>query len=235
MAVAHVSTTAYEQTTLAASKTIASYTVSSGSDRCLVIPVAIETNSRTVSGITFNASENFVFKEVDTYAGGITYRVEWWYLVNPSVTTANIVISISGGTARFSGGIHQLTGVDQTTPLGTSVSSGAATANASVTVADGTTGDLVLDILQETAGVATVGAGQTLLYDNTGLSIAFTHGSREAGASSVAMSWTHGAAERLLSAINVFQVTAESSTVAQRIPAFSQLGDGGKMIGLRYV
>lgn len=207
-AVAHVATTAYEQTTLASSKTLASYVVGAGSDRAIVCFVAFETNSRTVSGITYNTSENFTFKSAHTYAGGITYRIEVWHLVNPSVTTANLVISIAGGTASFSGGCTNVTGADQTTPLGTAVASGAATANPSVTVADGATGDLVLDCLQETNGVATAGAGQTNLYNNTAMGVAFTRGSREAGAASVAMSWTMGAAERLLVGINVRQATA---------------------------
>lgn len=236
MAVAHVSTTAYEQTTNAASKTIASYVVSSGSNRALIVTVALEVDARTVSGITFNTTEAFTLKSAHTYTpgSGPQFRIEVWRLLAPSVTTASIVISLAGGTATFSGGVHQLTGVDQTTPLGTAVTSGAATANPSVTVADGSTGDLVLDILQESVGVATVGAGQTLGYDNTGLSFYFTHGSREAGAASVAMSWTMSAGERHLVAINIFQVSTPA-VVDHLLPAFSQLAGGGKMIGRRYV
>lgn len=219
MAVAHVSTTAYQQTTLASSHTISSYAVSSGSNRALVVTVAIETNSRTVSGITFNTSEAFTLKSTHTHTPGAgpLFRVEIWHLVAPSVTTADIVISLSGGTAKFSGGVTQATGVDQTTPLGTAVESGAATANPSVTVTDGATGDLVLDILHEAAGTATAGAGQTSRYDNIGLEFYFTHGSTEPGASSVTMSWTMAAAERLLVAINIRQVSTAATLWAQSL------------------
>lgn len=206
-AVALVSSAEVLQTTLASSKT-QSVTVSSGTDRCLVIPVALEVDSRTVSGITFNGSESFVKKSDHTYSTGPPeMRTEFWYLINPSVTTANVVISIAGGTARFAGAIFYVTGCHQTRTLGTAVTSTGTGANASVAVTDGATGDLVIDIIEDGAGDADpVGSGQTLV-GYTVLDSYAVGTSSEAGGSSVTMSWTQTSAARHLAAINIFQAT----------------------------
>lgn len=225
-AVVVVSTAEVLQATLAASKT-QSVTVSAGSDRCLVVPVAFDLDGRTVSGITFNGSENFVKKSDHTYVTGApSMRTEFWYLINPTVTTANVVISIAGGTARFAGAVFAVTGCHQTTPLGTAVTSGSGTANASVTVADGATGDLVIDLIQDGAGDADpVGAGQTQV-GYTVLDVYAIGTSYEAGAASVAMSWTNTAAERHLAAINIFQASGSPPPADPPIGTFNLLGVG---------
>ena len=220
-AVAHQTTTGYTQSTLANSKT-QSFTVSSGSNLCLIVTVGIETASRTVSGITFNGVALTKKSDHSYLTPTPPIRSEIWYLVNPAVTSANVVITIaSSQTAIFSGGITSVTGCHQTTPLGTAVESGATAANPSVTVTDGATGDLVLDFLVENWGAVTVGAGQTVRFDNGCLTAFCYHGSTEPGAASVTMSWTHSSADRLLVGINIFQATGttdETFGFRKRLP-----------------
>jgi hypothetical protein len=229
VAVSQVSVTAYTVPAAASSKT-QSLTISSGSARAIICTVAFETNSRSVSSIVFNGSENFTKKSEHSYtpSSGPVFRTEIWYLLNPTVTTANAVISISGGTARFAGAFHYCTGVDSTTPLGTAVTSGASTANPSVTVSDGTTGDLVIDILSDAWGSATAGAGQTQHYYNTLTNYGYG-GSSEAGASSVTMSWTLSASERHLVAINIKADTASSVSRTPTVGASDLAGVAGRM------
>ena len=209
MAVARDAQQGYQQTSLASSKTV-SHTCT-GSDRLLLVTVMLEVNSRSVSGITYNGVALTKLGDV-TFSPGPDMRGEIWYLVAPATGANNVVISIAGGTATFSGGIHSFTGVDQTTPTGAFASNSGTSTAPSLGIAS-TSGDLVVDALQEGWGSVTVGGGQTLEYDNTSLTFYFTHGSTEPGAPSVTMSWTIvGSAAWQLIGCNVKQVSAGGGT-----------------------
>lgn len=190
MAVPIDAATAYQQTTLASSKTQA-HTVASGSNRGLVVLVAIETASRTVSGITYNGV-SLSNIGVDGHSGFSSLRMEAWKLAAPATGTNNVVISIAGGTARFSGAIYSASNVDQTDVVNGTITSaeGAPGSNPSMNV-NTVAGELVVDLVSEDAGTATAGAGQTQAVDNTGMSLAFTHSSHEtASGATTTMSWT---------------------------------------------
>lgn len=190
MAVTFDAVTGWQQTTLASSKTQA-HTVGAGSNRGMVVLVAIETASRTVSGITYNGV-SLTNIGVDDHSGFSTLRVEAWKLAAPATGTNNVVISIAGGTARFSGGIYSCSNVDQTDVVNGTITSaeGSPSSNPSMNVTT-VSGELVVDLVSEDAGSATAGAGQTKDYDNTSMTLAFTHGSREAATgTTTTMSWT---------------------------------------------
>lgn len=126
----------------------ASTTVSSGSDRLLVCRVSFETAANAVSGIVFNTSETFT--KLDHSAASSFSRVEIWYLVNPTVTTANVVAT-SAGSIHWAIAVEVFTGADQTTPLETaakgSADSGTSTSRTATGFASGewTTDMLSLD------------------------------------------------------------------------------------------
>lgn len=213
MAVAHIQTVGFDQSTVASLHTISSFTVSAGANRALIAMVGIEVEGRTVSGITWNGSENFTVKSTHTGTTGTPdSRVEIWHLVAPTETTADIVIALAGGTATFSGGVTYATGVHQVTPLGLAATSDGSTANPAVNVTDSAVGDLVIDLLHDSFGDGVAGAGQTGRYDNTAQTSYFSHGSTEPGAASVTMSWTQSGSPRHLVAINVRQVAAAQSS-----------------------
>lgn len=209
-AVAWQSTTAFINPTADTSHT-ESVTVSSGSDLAMVVSVGIEDATNTVSSITYNGTN---LTHHSRHACSPVSTIEWWYLVNPTVTTANVVITVTGAE-QFTGGVTVVTGAHQTTPLGTVTYNGtgstcATTANPSITVTDGATGDLVIDHLMESQGSHTVGAGQTERFNNACQNSYCSTGSTEAGGSSVTMSWTLGAGDRQQSAVNIFQAAAGS-------------------------
>lgn len=206
-AVAHQSSTAFTNTPADTSHT-QSVTVSTGSDLVMVVAVGIEDETNTVSSITFNGSALTFHSR---HACSPVSTLEWWYMVNPTVTTANVVVTVTG-SEQFSGGVMVFTGAKQTSPLGTPTYNGSGGtcgtgANPSITLTDGTTGDMAIDLFMESAGSVTVGAGQTERWANSCLSSYCSHGSTEAGAASVTMSWTMGATDRHLSAVTLFQAT----------------------------
>jgi hypothetical protein len=221
-AVVHQSTTTFLNNIADTSHT-ESVTVSSGSNRVLIVGVGIEDAANTVSTLT-NDGTGLTFHS--RHACTPVSTIEWWYQINPPVATANVVITLSG-SEQFSGGITVVTGAHQTTPLGTAVYADAggtcgSAANPSVTITDGATGDLVIDLVMESLGGNTVGAGQTERYANTCLASYCAHGSTEPGASSVTMSWTQGASDRHLGAVNIFQ----SAGGAAPVPSGALLGVG---------
>lgn len=170
-----------------------SHTVS-GSNRYLACGVAVQNPSRTVTSITFNgvaltslASEN---NDTDPTRQS---RAEYWYLIAPDATTANVVVTISSATAVAAGCVS-LTGVHQTSPHGTPATSEGDGATTNVDVAS-MVGSLVLDVTSIRVGTTTItqGAGQTQYVNQlsaSGVGNATLGMSAEAGASTTSMGWT---------------------------------------------
>lgn len=137
-----------------------------GADRILMVGVMIRNNTnQTVTSVTYGAAS---LSQVSGSAvnNGNNVRVEWWYLPNPTVGTANIRVSLSGNARVVVGGIS-LTGVEQTNPIdavGTNTGSCvlcSATPTANVTTLSDN--DWVIDAVawRQTTNTATPGAGQT--------------------------------------------------------------------------
>lgn len=175
------------------SVTISSYTVAAGNNRLLIVGISVvndgQAGALAISSVTFNsvALTQVCNANVSDDSRSWIYR-----LIAPDVTTANIVVTFGAATAEWiSVGAANFTGVDQTTPCGTCASDtdDNTTYSASVTSA---TNDIVVDVFTTENGTsATVGAGQTANWNNAiGSSGGSGSSSREAGASSVTMSWT---------------------------------------------
>lgn len=107
----------------ASSYTLGSYAVGSGSNRVLEVTVSLlrsNENGITVDGVTFGG---VALTEGDRSTGISTSRSNYvgvWYLVNPSVSTANIVVTPSATMAGCIISAVTLYGVHQTIPTGDS-------------------------------------------------------------------------------------------------------------------
>lgn len=99
-----------------------SYAVASGTDRVLVVMMTAQYNNLggfTASATYDGAAMSEVVTDIQTLTSPQRYwRSSIWYLVNPPVGTANIVISLSVIMPMFIMGAITLHGVSQTAPLG---------------------------------------------------------------------------------------------------------------------
>ena len=161
MAIAH-SNTSTAVNGGANSTTISSFAVS-GTDPVLVVKVALRDTTDTVTGVTFNTSE--IFEEVGNDRNGDAHS-GMWVLKNPTATTADVVISLSGSSRHVSA-CSLYTGVDDNTPI-----RAAATATGNGTDAAPTvdvvsiSGEMVIDSLsQVSAGPDTATGDHTERHD----------------------------------------------------------------------
>jgi hypothetical protein len=164
-----------------------SHTVGSGSNRYLIVGVSYWASAFPVSSITYNGTNL-------TYLGGTNNNVdgaELWGLANPASGTHNIVVTMSAGGMEIGAGATSWTNVNQTTPTGTVVTAQSTSGNASLTI-NGTTGDLIVDVLaHEDGNTAVVNGAQTEQWNffapgqTTG-----AMSSRAASNSNSTMSWT---------------------------------------------
>jgi hypothetical protein len=169
-------------------RTLPSFVVGNHTDRVLLAFMASYSSSEpheTHDSVVFNTTEGFT-KVADVLQGNNDFRVTMWRLLNPTVTTANIVATASGSISQALM-VLSLYDVDQTTPLGTPATDTALTGEPSITFA-GVAADLGIDCSLSEYGVTGHGAGQTEnAIENTGWG--FTS-SRKAGGTSITMTET---------------------------------------------
>lgn len=162
----------------------------SGSDRALFVG-AQESGGIGLSGITYNG---VAMTEQWDIADAFSFRIAGATLVNPASGTNTVVITWDDVTTGR-GVAVSLTGVDQTTPVGTAAT---ATGNSS-TISRAVTSaadELVVDCahMSDFGETMTVGAGQTERMNEQNWFGGFGNSlvSTEPGAASVTMSWTTG-------------------------------------------
>lgn len=184
MAIAH-STTTTATAANASSTTISSFVVT-GTDPVLVVKVATK-GTVTVTGVTWNGSENFT--EVITDING-NARSTLLVLPNPTATTANVVVSLSGNSRHVSA-VSLYTGVDQVAAIrsGTANSANGTNDNPSTSVT-GVSGDMNVDSMcQVSAGPDTISAQSGTSRSDT----AATGGGTDTRGSSQELAATGGA------------------------------------------
>jgi hypothetical protein len=162
-----------------------SYTQASGGNGLLVVMVSTE-GAVSHNTVTFDGQS--LTKEVDS--PGTQRRTTIWTLVNPPVTTANIVVSI--GNADVSMIATSWIDVNQTTPVSNSAVNSGNSATPSVVV-NSAAGELVLDNFSHNndGNDPVVGAGQTELADVSVIGDFRSAASREDGAApNVTMDWS---------------------------------------------
>jgi len=126
------------------SLTISSFTVADNANKILIVSTGTYNGSPTVSGVTWNgASESFT--KAVSLAGN--YDVEIWYLVNPTATTDDVVVTFSDSTAGNRGaGVYSFYNVDQTSPIGvTNTVVGGTTTSPNGTITPTTEGSMIVD------------------------------------------------------------------------------------------
>lgn len=147
----------------ATTRTLASVVVAAGSNLCLAVCVQMEATASAVSGITFNS---VALTKLDSQVGASFSRSEIWYLINPTVTTANVVVTHTSSDHSVVGALVA-SGVDQVTGLRTAAKSTGSSTSVTNTVVGVGVDDLVFDSLciDGTGHLTAPGAGQTEQWD----------------------------------------------------------------------
>jgi hypothetical protein len=216
----------------------ASFTVSSGTDLMLTVgvsgwsPAAVD----TVTGVTYGGVA--LTRRAQVKNNGDDFA-DIWCLVNPTVGTANVVVTCSSGT-QIVAGISCWSGVHQTTAPTSATATGDSTATAPSLTISSATGDLVLDTVafySSSSGAMSVGAGQTSRWNvDNGSANDSGCGSTEAGAASVTMSWSRGNTNNAfwsIVAVNLPQstgVSGISGTSAVTLGAATLTGAGALVV-----
>jgi hypothetical protein len=154
----------------ATSITISAFVVGSGANRCIYLGVSQWKAADTAPTAVFNGTENFVVHDSVTIAeAGGTRRVTILKLVDPTVTTANIVVSWASAVDEAVCGATSWNGVDQANPFSAAVkNSGSAAGSSSINIPN-TAGDVVHDTASwdGPAGAAVGTANQTSRWKTT--------------------------------------------------------------------
>lgn len=157
-----------------------------GIDTLLVVSVATE-DDPTHDSVTFNGVS--MTKQVDQL-NGTTRRITMWTLVDPDVTTANIVVTL--GSAGDVGIVAtSWENVDQVTPVNASAGNSGSSTTPSVVV-NSASGERVIDAFNhDSLNDPTVGAGQSELADIEVTGDFRTASSHQDGAApNVTMDWS---------------------------------------------
>src|SRR5262245_42700704 len=139
-----------------------SHTVASGTK---ILLLGISSWQQQISTVTWNTSENLSLVTGTRVPSG-DVRSEYWYLLNPTATTANIVITPASST-WLSAGAQNWTGVDTGTPFSNGTNAGAASGQPTMNVTC-VAGAVVVDVLAWWNPVTPVeGSGQTAMWIET--------------------------------------------------------------------
>src|SRR5688572_24220878 len=169
-----------------------SHTIGVGMDRVLIVGVSVYNANKMVTSLTYGGTALTRIGFLDGGTGSNDRRMEMWRMIDPPIGTANVVVTFST-SAKAVIGAASFFGVNTTAPHGAFTSNEGNTNLATVTVPSAP-GELVIDCMavQGNATTATVGAGQTQLWNDytrsVGGAVAGT-ASTEPGAASVAMTW----------------------------------------------
>jgi hypothetical protein len=149
-----------------------------------------ETGSTSITSVTYDGV-SLAKVGSDLNAGA---RIEIWKLVAPHAGTHNLIATFSNAGGGTTAGVMTFTGVDQTNPLGTFASANGDATSGSATVTS-SSGELVFGVVavKDVDQNLVPGVGQTETWDLFTGTEANGGGSTEAGAASVAMSWTWSA------------------------------------------
>lgn len=173
---------------------------------------------QTVSGITYNG---VALTQIGTAAVNGSTSAGHWRLIAPASGAHNVVVTLSADTAALMAGATTYSGVDQTTPTGTS---NTATGNSTTPTVDiaSVSGDIVVDVVAGSPvfTLDSAGAGQTAEWNisDSGAQFRRGGGSREtATTTTTTMSWSvstastwaiHGVALKAAAASNDHTGTA---------------------------
>ena len=182
-----------------------SHTVAAGTDRVLLVELAIDGLGVGVSGVTYGG----VALTQAVRATG-NHASEIWYLVAPTVGTANVVVSF-GGTTPAAAGASTYNGVDQSAPIGATATASGTGTSGSVAIASNA-GDLVVDAqIWNNNPTLTTGGSQTQLWQAAAGTSMRGVSTSEAGATSVTMSETSSSSQNWVIAAVSLQTSKASA------------------------
>ena len=139
-----------------------------------------------VSTVTYNGGS--LAQLGATGAFGTFNKTELWSGIPNATGAHNVVITWASSTANLEGGCVSFTGVDQSTPTGTTVTNTGAGTTATVTITSAS-GEMVVDGVYEDSSFDLT-ANQTLQWNDNGNLVSTNAGQQTAaGAASVVMSW----------------------------------------------
>jgi uncharacterized repeat protein (TIGR01451 family) len=181
------------QTGIAVTSLTWSHTVSNLANRVLIVGITAEDGSTIqASSVTYNGTN--LTQIASRSAGTSTYQnVSLWYLLAPSVGTANVVVTWSATMDQATAGSFVLYGIAQIAPeaSGSSYSNSGATSTNITTVADSS---YVVDMFGsgQDQGDLAPGSGQTQRFINAAGSTTSGGGSTKivGTAGTITMSWT---------------------------------------------
>ena len=138
-----------------------SHTVPSGNNRALVVTTGHQNETETVNSVTYGGVA--LAKAADQISTNT--RATLWYLLSPTVGTANVVITLSA-SKNLAALAMNLSGVSQTTPIGTAVGATGQSLTPSATVVSAPS-EWVVGALASggDAKTATANTGQSSLYN----------------------------------------------------------------------
>jgi hypothetical protein len=218
MAVAYVSDVEGEITS-ATTLTLASV-VGSGGDMLFIAVTWVGNSSQTISSVTYNGSSTGITQigtPIDPGTGRLLAR---YYLLAPS-GTADVVVTFSASVPNGQATAMVLSGVNQSSPIGTSQTASAIAGSPTTTAAaSSATGDLCVDCLMiqgNATSVAVVNGDQTPHSAQDGSGLFFHRTSSEAGAASVTMGWTWTGAAAWAHAVTPIQAAAAGGARSRQI------------------
>ena len=165
------------------------HTTPAGNNRLML--VGISQKNRTITSVTYGGTAMTLVGENISSTNG---RMHLYSLLNPTVGTANVVVTLSSNPDRgIVVGVVTLNNVNQTTPLGT-FSSASGTSLAANAIVSSAVGETVVDVATYRTNAMTVNASQSQLYNiNSGGEIKGGGMSTKPGAASVTMNWNAAA------------------------------------------
>ncbi len=176
-----------------------SHLTSAGSDRLMIVGVSFwNRNNDTVTGVTYNGT-GLTF--IGQARQGNNSRVELWALVNPTATTANVIVNFSQVIQDGAGaGVITFTGVNQTNPYGLFQSNSGNSNTASAT-AFSQPGETVLGVMaarrQDSGPVVVGGTAQWSYKTQPALNNRTAGaGATFAGAATVNLAWNMNKPDR---------------------------------------
>ena len=98
--------------------TFSSFTVANNSNRILILACGTYNADPDITSVTWNSTETFT--KIASEEVSVAYRVELWYLINPTATTASCVIG-STGMGQMGACLYSFYNIDQSSPIGTPV------------------------------------------------------------------------------------------------------------------
>jgi hypothetical protein len=162
-----------------------------GTDKYLVVGVAMLSIVQSVTGITYNSIPLVFLGARGSITGSA--RVELWGIANPTSGANNISVTLSGSIASTgqASSYTQVQQISSTEAFNSNQATNVGAADATVDVTTVTNGAYVVDIVATDDTAITVGAGQTQTGNVTGLggSGAMSYESKPT-AGVVTMSWT---------------------------------------------